>query len=658
MSNFKLTWRIGPKIYTDKTKWESFLRLIDRHNDLADEVAFYIVDDTFPELTPIEDKRKQAEFCATCFEQLRKRGCSVGINVWPTLPLYEVERKFFPDMPRMVDIDGNSLEGLACPVSEKFISYMCEKYSVFASAKPDFIWMDDDCRFTHMGGRYPCFCNDCVKGFQNGKFANRQALVSALALPENRDLRISWSSYGADRLARLCSALRAAVDETDPTIDIGLMTIGATHTTFSGGYINKCMKALRSQRGRPGHDFYNDRIPDKIMWKTLEVGRQILEYPHTACDIFWEEDSFPQGHLSKSFRTRRNETGLGLMAGCTGVAFNHLAMNDCLDLRLGREVEELHAHRPRWERFLEFSSGLGWSGMWPLYSWFMTAKAKPEYAWLKEKPLPENQNPDCDITKPEKIGPYGIPLTADRKNACATLISGKTITSLTEEEIKEVFSGNVYMDGSALEALEELGFGELAGVKIDPVSLPAKLCFMTDHAFCGEFAEHNYRIPPRKAHTLIPLDDSVEWLGYRKALFEEGDRCYISKYTNALGGKVIVNGFDAWEFTDNPCNLYLFSSMAEWFDAPIRLKWENPNAVSRVQPYIRTNGKRAAVMLLNASMDTTNPFEIVVKGSMTEAVLLAPDGSETALKSRREEENLCIEIPPIDCWDITYILAE
>lgn len=659
MGNFKLAWRINSKIFAKEENFKSFLRLIDKFSDVADEVAMYVTDDIFPNLSPIEDKIKQTEIIKKCFKDLRKRGCTVGMNVWPSLNLYPVEKFYFPNMPKMVGIDGAVLEDLACPTSKEISDFLCQKYTILAKGNPDFIWVDDDFRFTHLGGEYPCFCEDCVKGFKNGIFKNREELAKKLEAPENRQLRVEWCSYGADRLAKLCSDLRAAVDKVNPNIDMGLMTVGATHTTFSGDYIEKCMKALRSRRGRPGHDLYSDRDLDKLMWKTLEVGRQVLEYPNTVQDILWEEDSHPQGHLIKSFKTRQNEASLALMAGCTGIAFNHTAMSGNLDERLGREVEELHALRPRWEKFLNFAKDLNWCGMWPLYSWHLTAKANPKYAWLKENPFNKGDCGECDISLPGKIGAFGVALTPHRKNASATLLSGKTLTALDEEELKSVFSGNVYMDASALLALEELGLEKWAGVKVNPQKYQSKACVMDSHPFNGGFAGHGYKVTAeQKTYTLIPLDDTVERIAYRAATLEKGDLCYISKYQNELGGKVIVNGFDAWEYTDTPANLNLFASMGRWFDSPLYLKWKNPHAVSRVQPYIRTNGKKAAVMLLNASLDSTNPFEIAVKGEMTKAVLLNPDGSETTLNCYKEKDRLFVDIPTILPWDIAFVLLK
>ena len=105
-------------------------------------------------------------------------------------------------------------------------------------SRADFIWVDDDCRFTHLGTvEYPCFCPRCVAGFEGGRFSSREALVDALNRPENTALRHKWSEYGADRLAKYCQTAREAVEEVDPNIPVSLMTVGYSHTTYAGDYI-------------------------------------------------------------------------------------------------------------------------------------------------------------------------------------------------------------------------------------------------------------------------------------------------------------------------------------------------------------------------------------------------------------------------------------
>ena len=135
---------------------------------------------------------------------------------------------------------------------------------------------------------------------------------------------------------------------------------------------------------------------------------------------------------------------------------------------------------------------------------------------------------------------------------------------------------------------------DLAGVVAEKQILPKRKLIFTNHPFNGEFADFpTNTISPLASVTLIPTDPKVEILGYRSpAIPEEGERCYISKYQNSLGGKVIVNGFDAWYYNDNPHNLYHLNSIFEWFDMPLIIRYNDPYVVSRVAPYIRTTEKK------------------------------------------------------------------
>ena len=121
---------------------------------------------------------------------------------------------------------------------------------------------------------------------------------------------------------------------------------------------------------------------------------------------------------------------------------------------------------------------------------------------------------------------------------------------------------------------------------------------------------------------------------------------------------MIVNAFDAWKYCDNPCNLHMLSSIAEWFGSPLYLRWENPHAVSRVQPYIRSDNKSALVMLLNASLDSTNPLKTAIKGDMTRAYLTNRKGELEELPCTRCGDYLLVDTPTIEPWDIGYIFAK
>ena len=181
----------------------------------------------------------------------------VGINQRPAFGAEEVyaaddghEMPFGP----MVGYDGRIARlRWPAPPRPNFSPIRGRSCKTYAGAGPDFIWIDDDCRFTHLGTvQYPCFCPRCVAGFEGGRFASREALVDALNQPENSALRRKWSEYGAQRLAEYCRTAREAVEEISPAIDVNLMTVGYSHTTFSGDYIEKCMAAAKSRAGASG----------------------------------------------------------------------------------------------------------------------------------------------------------------------------------------------------------------------------------------------------------------------------------------------------------------------------------------------------------------------------------------------------------------------
>lgn len=652
----KLTWRVSDAIWMDDDRFSELMAMLLRQKDTADEVAFFLAEPSNGAYHPLEIVAHEADVFAKRAVQLRAAGKTVGINVWPTFGTGQTfcmsEKRPPVTFRRMVGIDGVADASLVCPTSPEFLEYIREKYTVLAKAGPDFIWVDDDTRFTDLEGvPYPCFCDDCVKNFENGRFTCREDLVAALNQPENRELRHRWSEYGADRLARFCAEIRAAVDAVNLDIDTPFMTVGPTHTTYSGDFIEKCMTALRSRRGRPGHGFYWDANPNGMLEKCMEAGRQIVYYPKETTDIFYEEESCPCVHLEKALRTRRNEVTLALAAGCTGVAFNHLNANPRMDELLAREVDELHQARPVWERYAAFAKDLPWQGLWPAYSWFMMAGMDCTDGWFKE------DNADYSITKPEALGRIGLPLTVDQNAACATLFSGKTIRTFSEKELEKIFSGNVLMDVFALQELEKMGMESLAGVR----SGKYHHCTserLNGHPFNGPFEgfSHNGLFQP--AYDLLALDESVETLAYSADGYGTVYGSCLTKYENALGGKVVVSGYDCWRFISDPHKLWQFAAIADWMDAPLTLRWANPLQVSRIQPFVRSNGQKAAVLLVNASLDTSEPVTVVLRGSMTKAVALTKGGAELALPCTREEDRLCIQVPSIDNWDILTLLAE
>ena len=92
--------------------------------------------------------------------------------------------------------------------------------------------MDDDVRQSHHSVTYPCFCPICLGMFGRGN--DRAALVKRMNDPAEIELRRAWVEFNAATLESLCKDIGDAVREVDPSIELGLMTIGSSHSTYGG----------------------------------------------------------------------------------------------------------------------------------------------------------------------------------------------------------------------------------------------------------------------------------------------------------------------------------------------------------------------------------------------------------------------------------------
>jgi len=65
-------------------------------------------------------------------------------------------------------------------------------------------------------------------------------------------------------------ALQEAIRKTDPRIAIGLMTAGASWTTYSGQAFERWFTVLGATKARPGGGCYSDAAPLEMLDKALE----------------------------------------------------------------------------------------------------------------------------------------------------------------------------------------------------------------------------------------------------------------------------------------------------------------------------------------------------------------------------------------------------
>jgi hypothetical protein len=639
-----ISYRIFPGQYNSDEQFSHFLAFLNEYPDAVDEIA--LMDEVFPRPAglPLEVVGTIAERLEKRITQLRQAGIhSVGINVAHTNGHWDVPGMDFTPMPPAVGHDGSRAITCMCPNSPEFRDYIQKKYALMAGTGADFIWVDDDFRAQNHGPKYPCFCSLCLQRF--GREKERTALVTKLNKPENTPLRREWTEFCALSYEGLARDIHTAVTNVDPKVELGLMTIGYSSSTYAGYPINRWMTAMGASRGRPGHGFYTDDEPRKIINKALDVARQVRDYPSGITTIAYELENAPYITLDKSVRTMINECTLVLMMGCNGFALNVLN-------RYEGTLEDFHPHmraiteeRSRWKILVDSSAGLPLTGFWPAdHPMLMANRVVDERGWFFEGGA-------YNIQAPNQLFEMGIPFAADSRHAQGTILAGKVAEAFTTEGLRDLLSKGVMLDVFALDVLWERGLGELTGVKPGgDVLVPVTERF-TDHPLNGPYAgfvREAYARPGERPGTLIPISAGVIDLSHLVRHDGTDLGSCLTLYTNELGGRVAVCSYAPWHRIGLGPKRRQVIAMADWLSEG-RLPAIIDETV-RVAPFVRQSPDgRFVALLFNTSLDATGKMTLHLRASPQQVSLVTDEGFRP-LVTRVSEGETVVEVPSIPPW--------
>jgi len=646
-----LSYRIFQGQYDTDEQFSILLAFLKAHPDAVDEIA--LMDEVFPRPAglPLEAVGTLAERLQMRIGDLRQAGIlSVGINVAHTNGHWDVPGMDFTPMPPAVGHDGTRAITCMCPNSLEFRDYIQKKYALMAGTGADFIWVDDDFRAQNHGPKYPCFCSLCLQKF--GQEKERAALVTKLNKPENTTLRREWSEFCAMSYEGLARDIRSAVFKVDPEVELGLMTIGYSNSTYAGYPINRWMTAMGASRGRPGHGFYTDDKPRMIINKVLDVGRQVRDYPPGVKTIAYEMENSPYITLDKSVRTMINECTLVLMMGCNGFALNVLN-------RYEGSLEDFHPHmqaiageRSRWKTLVDSSAGLPLAGFWPAdHPMLMANRVVDEKGWFFEGGA-------YNVQAPNQLLEMGIPFAADSRHAMGTILSGKIAEAFTTEELRAMLSKGVMLDVFALEVLWERGLGELTGVKPGedvPVAVTERF---TDHLMNGPnagFVREAYVKAPERPGTLVPVSEEVIDLSHLIRHDGADLGSCLTLYENELGGRVAVSTYAPWHRIGLGPKKRQVIAMADWLSEgqlPVII-----DQTVRVAPLIRKSPDgRFLAVLFNSSLDASGKLTLRLRAGSDQVSLLTSNGFQT-LDTRLSEGELIVDVPSIPAWSTIILLG-
>ena len=287
-------------------------------------------------------------------DELKKIEVAFSINPWITVGHLDRGRdlrRIFPDFDWMVGHRGETCKAVACPLSEGWREHTKKLWQMYASLKPNVIWVEDDIRtFNHTPIDFGCFCEKHLEIFSKraGEKVSREKLVEAILKPgKPHPWRALWLDLLRDVILDTCSMLAKTVHEVSPKTFLGLMSSGPAIHCAEGRDWNKLAEVLGDGKpiySRPTLWNYNEGALTGLYDSARQIKRTRYVLPKGTIEQT-EVENIPFTAFAKSSSFTALQILLSVAHGCDGATlnlFDHMGTTMTLDPDI---VEMLSSHR-------------------------------------------------------------------------------------------------------------------------------------------------------------------------------------------------------------------------------------------------------------------------------------------------------------------------
>ncbi|MDF2646036.1 MAG: hypothetical protein K0Q73_1841 [Paenibacillus sp.] len=645
------------------SQFEQLLDLFHKYEGAADALTFFTTSTHAP--IPLAAAKERVAVLKERMREVRRRGFRTGINVMTTIGHHNEHLPYSLSGPytRMTNIEGDVCQGSFCPNDEQMRQYVKELYRIVTLAEPEYIWLDDDIRFTHKPIGQGCFCETCIQLFsiRTGVPYTRELLKQKFNEgPESEKLAIrrEWLQHNRSTLNRLLQLIEQTVHEISPDMPIGFMS----GDRFYEGYDFPGMERSLSNNGetnvmwRPGGGFYWDERLAELTVKSHAIGRQVSLLPDRVTDIQSEIENFPYQRLRKSDRVTAVEAACHIAAGCTGAAYNVLSLTggEQYDDEYGPLLRQLQKSRPFYDLLvgkLNRSKPIGLHTGWNMDSF---AAQRLSGNWF------EGFIGNITGHHAQEMYELGLPPAYSESAGVVTLLAGESVRAMNSKQIEHILQNGVYMDGQALEQLCAMGYGEEVGFRVESFAREDCIEQFTDHPLNGAAAGRKrncrqsfWNVPAALLGQAQPGAAALSRIvNYAN---EEVSPCGSGIFENKLGGRICVAGYYPWTMLQNQAKSIQLRRLMRWLSK------------DRLPAYIASFHKcnlwvremadgRYGIVLLNSSMDQANDLVLNIKTNSDRIRITDMQCNDTMVTASSSNSGYSsFPIPPIDNWDVRFI---
>ena len=567
----------------------------------------------------------------------------------------------------LVGPDGKQCYSCFCWRGKRFRKYIDGLVTIYAEKlKTHCLWLDDDLRpYGHYYVRYGCFCDDCIRAFNE---ENRTSYT-------REDLSYEVGQGDTDVRERFLDFTKKGVREFLFGIVRSCLAVSPnTHFGFEYGHMadypamneNYIIEALADASGkpvetRPGGGYYNDKSPFMQYTKASTLSQITADLPDCVSEVKAEIENLPGVAFGKSIGGIVNEGTLDLAYGCTGLTFTDLQSCHEPIAYYERILKRFSEIRPYWERLSMLTRATDRGGA----AIFRSKKANL-------KPIGKDAPPFSWATIPSEAHynwmRIGLPVTFEKKGASAFLLHSFDVRGLTDEDIIFLLTQPVMADAESVQVLCERGFSASFDFSLKEIHDENAMEHYTEHpvnqGYVGCFMHENpYATAPMRRFVFEGIGKDTEEIGQMRthSLISDGSAIGTSSVLTRIkstGARRAIFGYNIWSDLISAAKR---NQLAGALDAickmPARLLGEEQAALI---PAVTKDKRCAAVTVSSVSQGGAEEMQLLVRrpiGTKITAFTSRGRAYAPTLEVKTEDEIL-ITLPPIDPYELVTLFFE
>ena len=474
--------------------------LIDQYQRRITSCPLFVMT-LIPEGDPVIDKAEK--FCrifARYRDALAAAGVPCGVLVQSSLGHNNASVTPAP-FQHMIGFSDGATYHVYCPLDPGVVDYLAAAIGRVAKEHPKTIMLDDDFRVM-MRPHEGCACPLHMQAFneENGTAMSREELLDHIKAHPRADdpLTASFERWQRVGLVRAATAIRAAIDAVDPTIQGVNCTSGdecdtvtLTNPIFAGKGNPTVVRVPNGTYSPITTRQFSDTIR-----RAAASGAKCRK--HGIDVVLAETDTVPFNRYAKNARYLHAHFTFSLLAGLRG-AKHWITRQRSWEPTSGVAFRNILAkHAGLYDELARISEGIRFVGAGSRFL------IQENHVYFPRSIYEYHSN----FWVSYALERLGIPFYFTDAPAPATFIEGDIVRDMTDGEIRAMLDGgSVFATAEAAADLVARGFGAEVGVEVTPYELPPH-----GESFDGTLAETG--TVQKNARRLTPTDDRTEVISY------------------------------------------------------------------------------------------------------------------------------------------------